>query len=112
MDNYKVLVYALENYFNEKDWKKNFLYGGCYWFAEFLHQRIPGTYLMINRDIEHCALYLCGTVVDVQGIIPSKGFHRASEREISFMKKNYVPKFDVDALEEYLKQKTILPNVS
>lgn len=103
MDCYNKLVCILEKYFSEKDWKKNFLYGGCYWFAEFLHQRIPGTCLVINRDIEHCALYLEGVVVDVQGKISSNGFHRASEREISFMKKNYVPKFDVVEVEAYLK---------
>ena len=51
----------------------------------------------------HIGLY------DIRGRISVKNFYPASEREISFMKKNYVPKFDVKKLEEYLVRKESLP---
>ena len=50
---------------------------------------------------EHCAIKLSDGLYDVRGKISSYGFHKATEREISFMKKNYVPKFDVKILEKY-----------
>ena len=55
------------------------------------------------------ALYFENGLYDIRGRISAKNFHPASEREISFMKKNYVPKFDVKKLEEYLVRKESLP---
>lgn len=61
---------------------------------------------MINRVEEHCAIRLSDGLYDVRGKISSYGFHRATDREISFMKKNYIPKFDTIMLEEYLTNNT------
>ena len=38
-----------------------------------------------------------------RGRISGKNFHIASPREISFMKKNYIPQFNTEKLERYLK---------
>lgn len=92
----------LEQYFSRKDWKTLFLNGGCYWLANLLHQGIRESTIMINKTEEHCALYFENGLYDVRGRISAKNFHRAEEREISYMKKNYVPKFDTDRLERYL----------
>ena len=62
---------------------------------------------MNNRVEEHCALCLKNGVYDVRGKISPYGFHPATEREISFMKKNYIPKFDVSIVEEYLSNSSV-----
>ena len=93
----------------DNGWQKNFLNGGCFWLASILHQGIDGPVFMINRVEEHCALYFENELYDIRGRISVQNFHPASEREISFMKKNYVPKFDVKKLEEYLVRKESLP---
>ena len=106
---YRKIICALENYFTEKNWRKLFLTGGCYWFANILHQEIRDSIIMINRIEEHCALYFENGLYDVNGRISVKNFHNASEREISFMKKNYIPKFDQMKLEQYI-QNTVFQN--
>jgi len=106
MELYLKTLVLLENYFNTKDWKRYFLQGGCYWFADYLYQQIENSVLMINRGEEHCAIRLSEGLYDVGGKISSYGFHRATDREISFMKKNYIPKFDVKMLEKYLINNT------
>ncbi len=105
MEIYVELLKALENYFQGNDWKKYFLSGGCYWFANYLHSRVADSLLMINRVEEHCAIFIANGLYDVRGKISPYGFHKASEREICFMKKNYIPKFDVNLLEKYLLDK-------
>ena len=102
MELYLKTLELLESYFNTKDWKRYFLHGGCFWLANYLHKRIEDSVLMINRMEEHCALLLSDGLYDVRGKISTYGFHRATEREISFMKKNYIPKFDVEMLEKHL----------
>ena len=102
MELYLKTLELLESYFNTKVWKWYFLQGGCYWFADYLNQRISDSVLMNNRMGEHCAIRLSEGLYDVGGKISSYGFHRATDREISFMKKNYIPKFDVKMLEKYL----------
>ena len=102
MELYLKTLELLESYFNTKDWKWYFLRGGCFWLADYLHKRIEDSVLMINRMEEHCAILLSNGLYDVRGKISSCGFHPATEREISFMKKNYIPKFDVNMLEKYL----------
>ena len=104
MNYYDQVLYALECYFADRRWKKLFLRGGCYWLANMLHQGIKGSIIMINRVEEHCALYFDKGLYDVRGRISTQNFHRAGEREISFMKKHYVPRFDVKQLEEYLRE--------
>ena len=102
MDFYKNVLRLLERYFAESGWKKLFLNGGCYWLADTLHQGIASSRIMINRMEEHCALYFDNGLYDIRGRISTKDFHEAKEKEINFMKKNYVPKFDVKRLEQYL----------
>lgn len=104
MEIYLEILKMLEVYFDNEEWKKYFLRGGCYWFADYLHQRIKPSTIMINRQEEHCALYFSKGLYDVRGKISICGFHSATDREISFMKKNYIPKFDVIRLESYLEQ--------
>lgn len=99
---YRMILDMLEHYFNDPDWQRLFLSGGCYWLANILHQGIEGSVIMISRIEEHCALYFDHGLYDVRGRISLKTFHSAAEREISFMKKNYVPKFDTQKLEQYI----------
>ena len=98
------ILSLLEQHFKSKDWQKLFLSGGCYWLASYLSTQIPGSYLVINRTDEHCALCVDGKIYDVCGHISKYGFHKATDREIAFMKKNYKPKFNVSTLEEYLQK--------
>lgn len=102
MQYYQTILNLLEQYFSDKNWKKLFLSGGCYWLADLLHQGIDGSVIMINRIEEHCALYFEHGLYDVRGRISAKNFHEAGEREIRFMKKNYRPKFDTDRVVQYL----------
>ena len=60
-------------------------------------------YIRINRVEEHCAVAFNHGIYDVTGRISGKNFHIASPREISFMKKNYIPQFNTEKLERYLK---------
>lgn len=102
MDYYKNVLAALENYFSDRNWKILFLEGGCYWLANRLHQKIQDSWFMINRQAEHCALFFNGGLYDVTGKISTRNFRVAGERDICFMQKNYVPRFDVEKLEQYL----------
>lgn len=104
MNEYRKMMEALASCFSEKGWEKLFLNGGCFWLANMLHEKIQGSVFMINRIEEHCALYFEGGLYDVCGRISMKNFHIASAREISFMKKNYIPKFNTKALERYLAE--------
>lgn len=100
-----MFVEALHNYFDgKKNWQRLFLEGGCYWFASTLSQYIPGSLLMINRMEEHCAISINSSLFDVSGKISKCNYVTASDRQISFMRKNYIPKFDTVKLEEFLKQ--------
>ena len=99
---YQTILNLLQSYFAEPGWQKLFLNGGCYWLANTLQQGIAGSRIMINRVEEHCALYFEKGLYDVRGKISSKDFYMAGEKELSFMRKNYVPKFDVEKLERYL----------
>lgn len=103
MEEYLKTLEMLEGYFNTKEWKKYFLLGGCYWLADYLHKRIEGSVLMINRHAEHCAIRFADGLYDVQGKISPYGFHPATDKEIQFMKKHYIPKFDVSMLEKYME---------
>lgn len=102
MQYYRKIMDLLESYFKEKDWQRYFLNGGCYWLADFLHHGIWGSVIMINRMEEHCALYFDGGLYDVTGRISKKNYVVAEEKEINFMKKNYIPRFDTQGLMLYL----------
>ncbi|HIX37163.1 hypothetical protein [Blautia sp. An46] len=100
---YLRVLQMLESYFHDQHWKTLFLKGGCYWLAELLHQGIRDSKIVINRVEEHCAVAFNHGIYDVTGRISGKNFHIASPREISFMKKNYIPQFNTEKLERYLK---------
>ena len=99
---YRRTLELLEAYFAVDSWKKLFLNGGCYWLAKFLHRGIRGSVIMINRVEEHCALAFQQGLYDVTGKIPAGNFHAASQQEICFMEKNYIPRFDTQKTEQYL----------
>lgn len=73
--------------------------------AETLHRGIENSVIMINRIEEHCALYFDNGLYDVRGQISAHNFCIARARDISFMKKNYIPKFDAEKLEQYFTGK-------
>lgn len=102
MDYYRRILQALEEYFVESNWRKLFLEGGCFWLADRLHRGIRDSRFMINRQKEHCALYFEGGLYDVTGKIPIQNFYLAGKRDICYMRKHYVPRFDVGKLEQYL----------
>lgn len=104
MDIYNKYLLLLKEYFNKAGWENYFLFGGCYWFANLIHEKLPDSYLVINRVEEHCAICIDGKIYDVRGQIPNYNFHKATKREISFMKKNYKPQFDVSNLEVFLEK--------
>lgn len=105
MEYYQKMLELLESYFSFPGWKKLFLNGGCFWFASTLQKGIRDSWIMINRMEEHCALYFNRGLYDVTGRISAKHFHTAGERELQFMKKNYVPGFDAEKLEAFLNGK-------
>ncbi len=104
MEYYLTVLGLLEQYFNSKNWRKLFLEGGCYWLANKLHEGIPGSYLMLNRWEEHCGICIEHGLYDVRGKIPSLNYKYATERDLNYMKKHYIPHFDVGSLEEYLRK--------
>lgn len=105
---YIMVIEALKNYFNVKDWEKLFLEGGCYWLSKTLKTGIPNSDIMINRMEEHCALFFEYGLYDIRGKIPMRNFKLASDRDISFMEKNYIPHFDYKRVEGYLRSQRIL----
>lgn len=107
MDVYLRIMSLLREYFAE-DTEEMFLSGGCYYLADLLHREITPSSIMINRWKEHCATQI-GTlgIYDITGRIGNSQFHNASPREIAFMKKNYIPRFDQEKLSKYLKGKLV-----
>ncbi len=104
MQYYEMLVSALEQYFaGQKDWKSYFTEGGCYWFASRVCDNTPGAYLMVDRGGEHCAVSIGAGVYDIGGKVCRKHFHPASDHEVAFMRKHYVPQFDTSRVEAYLQ---------
>lgn len=106
MDTYYKVIIAIRQFYKGKDVNDLFLYGGCYWLANYLCSNIPGTYIMINRVQEHCATTIEHGLYDITGKIGKKDYTHATNRQIQFMKKNYIPKFNVKELEQYLKTMT------
>ncbi len=103
MDFYICILTILHGYFENDGWQRYFLSGGCFWLASYLQHGIKKSVIMINRVEEHCALYFEQGLYDVRGRISKYNFHRASERELRFMEKNYIPQFDVQKLEHYIQ---------
>lgn len=105
MELHEKLVGIFDSYFDREDWYKLFLNGGCYWYASVLCELVECAYLVINRETEHCAVNIDGKIYDITGEINKYGFRKASDRDISFMKKNYKPNFDTVELSKFLIEK-------
>lgn len=103
MQYYQTVIGILEAYFQDAGWEKQFLNGGCYWLAKTLKRGIRDSSIMINRVQEHCALFFEGGLYDICGRISLRNFRIASERDLQFMEKNYVPKFDAEKLDQHLR---------
>lgn len=58
--------------------------------------------MMINRVEEHCALFFESGLYDVRGKISTKNFWVAKEKDIQYMEKHYIPRFDIISVEKYL----------
>lgn len=107
MDVYWKIISLLREYFGE-DTKEMFLSGGCYYLADVLHKEIPSSHIMINRWKEHCATQIERYgIYDITGRVSAYGFCYATPRDIAFMKKNYIPKFDKEVLSPYLQERFV-----
>lgn len=102
MEKYLQIIQLLNEYFKE-DTRKMFLSGGCFFLAELLHRYIHHTKIMINREKEHCATEIgCHGVYDITGKIKGTDYRYATKRDIAFMKKNYIPKFNEEQVLHYV----------
>lgn len=82
-----------------------FTKGGCYWLAKTLHQYIPGSEIVFNRRAQHCACWFDNGVYDISGRISGTGFYPATSRDMDYMKKHFVPYFDVKPIGEHVEKK-------
>lgn len=112
MEYYEKLLRELKQYFKTCRWKDYFLCGGCYWLANLLQQHIPDSYLVINYEKEHCALFFNNGVYDVTGRISKRGFVEAVDDDIGYMMQEYIPDFNVAKLEKYLQEQGLLGSES
>lgn len=103
MDIYETIVKAIRDYMKEEDYKTLFLNGGCYWFATVVASWVPNSYLMINWNLEHCAVMVEQKLCDITGPISSIGYTYASERELKYMKKHYKIDRNLKPLEQYIR---------
>lgn len=101
---YAKSIAAIERFFHGSDIRPLFLQGGCYWLADYLHSKMINSYIMFNKDKEHCAIEFNYKLYDITGQINSKNYVCATERQISYMKKHYQPEFDGKKLSLYLNQ--------
>ena len=103
MDIYETIVKAIHDYMKEEDYKTLFLNGGCYWFAKVVASWVPNSYLMINLNLEHCAVMVEQKLCDITGPISQKGYTYAGDRELKYMKKHYKLDRNLKALEQYIR---------
>lgn len=100
---YDLTIHRIKKYFANKDVDELFLHGGCYWLANYLHERLSLSFIMFNKEKEHCAIEFHNELYDITGKINSKQYRLATERNLEYMKKHYIPTFDVKNVEHYLK---------
>lgn len=96
------LISGIKEYFAGKDVSNLFLHGGCYWLALTLNKYIPDSDIVINRKGQHCACLINQKVYDIRGRISSEGFSVATEKDMKYMQKHFVPCFDTDAISRHL----------
>jgi len=102
LDLYDYIVDCIYEYFEDRNVEDLFLHGGCYWFASYLHERLKHSFLMFNKEKEHCAIEIQNKLYDITGCIKSTNYVLASNRQLKYMAKNYTPNFDQYKLEKYL----------
>lgn len=102
IERYEKLILTIKEYFNGKDVFYLFLHGGCYWLALTLHKYISESEIVFNRKQQHCASLIGQKVYDIRGRISSEGFRIATEKDMKYMQKHFVPCFDTEALIRYL----------
>lgn len=100
---YEKLINAVKQYFAHKDIYSILLHGGCYWLASALHEYIPDSDIVFHRQMQHCACAFNRGVYDVRGRISARGFRIATMQDMEYMKKHFVPCFDIEAINAYLK---------
>ena len=103
MDIYDQIVKAIRDYLQIDDYQSMFLSGGCYWFAATVASLVPNAYLMLNRSKEHCAVMVDQRLYDITGRISKDGYVYASEKEVQYMKKHYVPRQNLTSLDMYIQ---------
>lgn len=101
---YVEVVQKIKEYFGTQFDEALFLHGGCYWFASYLNGHLLDSYIMFNKEREHCAIEIQTKLYDITGRIASHHYVWASQRNIAYMKQHYIPAFDTNALESYLNQ--------
>ena len=79
-------------------------HGGCFWFARFVCDRIENAELMISRRLQHCAVGIDGKVYDITGRLDAKWFMPASNSDIQYMRKHFVPCFNIQEIERRLRE--------
>lgn len=99
---YEKLILAIKEYFAGKDVLYLFLHGGCYWLALILNKYISDSEIVFNRKRQHCACLINQKVYDIRGRIPGEGFYIATEKDMKYMQKHFVPCFDTDAISRHL----------
>ena len=104
MDIYDTIIAAIRDYLHDEDYETLFLTGGCYWFASFVADWVPNSYIMINRNKEHCAVVVDQKLCDITGLISKIGYEYADEKELNYMKKHYVCPKNLNQLKEYIIQ--------
>lgn len=107
MNVYMRIIFLLREYFAQNT-EDLFLSGGCYYLADLLHKEIPSSHIMINRWKEHCATQIESYgIYDITGKISPYQFSYATARDIAFMKKNYIPRFNTEVLSAYVRERLV-----
>ena len=99
---FEKVVFTIQQYYLGRDIHYMFLHGGCYWFAATLRKYIPGSDIVFNRKIQHCACLFNHGIYDIRGRIMNEGFCIATAKDIDYMRKHFVPGFDTEAIENHL----------
>lgn|GEM_PF-1931367 len=99
---YASTVQALQRYFGKDAVNELFLHGGCYFFASYLHSHMKNSFIMFNKEREHCAIEFQNELYDITGKIGRKDYKIATPRQLDYMKKRYIPDFNEKDLIVYL----------
>lgn len=106
---YQRIIGEICDFYGKRRIKNWCLHGGCYWLALVLHQYIYDSEIVINYSLQHCGCRFDRGVYDITGRICAKGFHEATQRDHAYMKKNFIPNFDTEAVKRHLEERLGLP---